>query len=97
MEMYVKIKEVMPMRTHSYEDKSGQPQVFKAKGFVLYNGNNSFYCEAKHKYAEQLEQRSFDLTQWYVADYNVNMRRYNGSNGEERFSNDVELQRINLV
>ena len=97
MEMYVKIKEVMPMRTHSYEDKNGQPQVFKAKGFVLYNGNNSFYCEAKHKYAEQLEQRSFDLTQWYVADYNVSMRRYNGSNGEERFSNDVELQRINLV
>ena len=97
MEMYVKIAEVRPLAQYTYEDRNGQPQVFKSKGFVLHNGSNSFYCEAKHKYAEQLEQRSFDLTQWYVADYNVNMRRYNDSNGEERFSNDVELHRINLV
>ena len=97
MEMYVKIAEVRPLAQHTYEDKNGQPIVFKSKGFVFHNGNNSFYCEAKGKYAEVLEQREFNLSQWYVADYNVSMRRYNDSNGEERFSNDVELHRINLV
>lgn len=97
MEMYVKIAEVRPLAQHTYEDRNGQPQVFKSKGFVLHNGSNSFYCEAKGKYAELLETRQFNQTQWYVADYNVSMRRYNDNNGNERFSNEVELQRINLV
>ena len=97
MEMYVKIREVLPIATRNYEDKNGQPQVFKSKGFVLQNGNNAFYCEAKNKYAETLELRQFDLTQWHVADFNISTRKYAGNDGRDRFSNEVELQRLNIV
>lgn len=97
MEMYVKIAEVHQLAQRNYEDKNGQPQIFKSKGFILHNGNNAFYCEAKGKYAEVLESRAFDKSQWHVADFNISVRRFTDSNGNERFSNEVELQRLNVL
>lgn len=97
MEMYVKINDVLPLEQHTYEDKNGQPQIFKHKGFVLHNGNNAFYCEAKGRYAETLETREFSTTLWHVADFNISIRRYTDGNGNERIVNEIELQRLNVV
>lgn len=97
MEVYVKIIEVCPIVQSDYVDKNGQPQIYKSKGFVLHNGNNSVFCEAKGRYAEVLESRAFSKEQWYVADFNINCRTYKDKAGETRYSNDVELTRLNVI
>lgn len=97
MEKYVKISQILPIEQYTYEDKNGQQQIFKHKGFVLHNGNNAFFCEAKGRYAETLESRTYDTTQWYVADFNISIRRYSDRDGNNRISNEIELTRLNLV
>lgn len=95
--MYVKIIKVCALTVRNYTDRNGQPQIFKSKGFLLSNGNNMLYAEATSTYAEKLEARTFDLTQWHVVDINISVREYTDKDGVSRCSNEITLTRINNV
>jgi hypothetical protein len=97
MEMYCKIQKVLPLAQRNYTDRDGQPQVFKSKGFILTNGLNEVYAEATGKYAEALEGRALDTTQFHVADLRFRQRSYADKDGVMHYNTEVELTRLNVV
>ena len=95
--MYVKIVKVLPLVQRTYTDRNGQTQVFKSKGFLLSNGINNLYAEAIGNTAERYEQRTFDFSQHHVADLNISVREYTDKDGVVRYSNEIQLTRLNVL
>ena len=93
MEKTVTIVEQLPLQERSYTDRSGQPQVFASRGFVLADGIDTFYAEMtgdKARTCQELDKNHLHRVQCQLV-----ARTYTDQQGALRHATEVRI--INLV
>ena len=82
----------MPLVTREYQTREGRTDLFKVKGFILSNGQSTFYCEAVQQTAETLENMQLVAGNVGNAVMTFRARDYKDSQGTTRYSNEITLQ-----
>lgn len=95
--MIVKIVKALPMVARDYTDRQGQNQVFKSKGFVLHDGESSFYAEALQENAESLEALNPQEGKTASVHMHCVARDYKTQAGEQRYSNEFIIRRMMVL
>lgn len=95
--MFVQIANVLPMQSHEYTDRQGQTQVFRSKGFLLQTEDGQVYAEAVQDTAISLEEKTIEVGMCAFARLSFSARTYKTSQGEERVSNEVTIQKLTLI
>lgn len=93
--MLVTIQEQLPLVTRQYDNKrTGRPDVFYSKGFVLNDGLNTFYAEAIGALAQRLEAEPLNPSGFVVAEISMIARKYEDKDHNVRYSTDITIQRM---
>ena len=94
MEKLVIIKKVFPMQERTYNDHNGQQQIFASRGFILSDGIDTFYAEMVGDTARANAQTVFPTDQLVAAQCTIVQRTWKDSQGVERYSNDIRINKL---
>lgn len=95
MEKIVRILEQSALQQRTYTDKAGQQQVFNSMGFVLTDGNDTFYAELTGDRATR--QAMCDPQYMYGVQLEIRHSTYTDQQGTLRHKNDIYLNSIRVV
>ena len=92
MELICKISQQYPLQTRDYTDRNGNPQTFKAVGFELASGADSFYVELTGDAASSCGL--FSKTDYYKVDLSARAETWIDNNGQDRHATRFYINRI---
>ena len=95
--MVAKIIQVFPLNARQYTDRQGQNQVFKAKGFILNNGDGNIYAEAVQEQADVLEQLDIKAGDCAFVQLSSVARTYKTAKNEERYANEFTIRQMLMI
>lgn len=93
--MLVTIHEVLPIVARDYDNRTtGKKDTFYSKGYVLSDGLNTFYAEAVGNLAQRLEREPLNTEGFVNVEISMSARKFTDTRGGERYSTDINIQRI---
>lgn len=95
--MVTKIIKVFQLSTRQYTDRQGVAQVFKAKGFILHNGDGTIYAEAVQEQADQLQQLDIHEGDCAFVQLASVAREYKTQQGETRYANEFTIRQMVMI
>ncbi len=95
MEKIVRVLEQSSLQQRTYTDKAGLQQVFNFMGFVLTDGNDTFYAELTGDRATR--QTVCDPQYMYGVQLEIRHSTYTDHQGMLRNKNDIYLNSIRAV
>ena len=94
MVQFFKIKEIHPLSERQYTDRQGQPQVFTSQEFVLTDGINTVCAYTSGNYAKAVQGLKLAEGDNVVVTLTWSARSWTTTEGEIRWSNEVNISNI---
>lgn len=99
MESIVRIKEILPLESVQYQNKTnGQTEILRKKAFIVTHGDQVFMLEANGKLAESLDaNQSIQVGTLCVVSVRIFTREYLTKENTRGFSTDLQLRSMNPI